>query len=108
MTTGDRIPLASPGVSLEIGFMPVCGGQGYSPNILLYRQLDSAVQGLLGIDVDDLGVSTFARQVDVNFDLHPHGQCDRSRDQCPVKVDDDCLTCTSQMLSNALSLDHER
>jgi hypothetical protein len=25
-----------------------------------------------------------------------------------VKVDDDCLTCTSQMLSNALSLDHER
>ncbi len=43
----------------------------------------------------------------MNLDLHPHAQRDRSRDQCSMKVDDDCLAVASQMLPNTLSLDHD-
>jgi hypothetical protein len=65
------------------------------------------VQGLFGIDVDNFGISIFARQVNMNLDPHPHAQSDRSRDQCSMKVDDDCLAFASQRFSNPLSLDHD-
>jgi len=88
---------------LRIEFRPVIWRQGYTPNVLWFRQCDPAVQGLLRMDVDNLGKRTFVRQNDANLDLHADTQRNERGDQCSVKVDNDCIAFTGQRFTGALS-----
>ena len=62
--------------------------------------------GLIRIDVNNLGSSTFIRQKNMNFDSHPHAQWDSSRDQCSMEVDDEGLALASQRFCRTPGLDH--
>ena len=70
-------------------FVPVVRQQRDAPNILWFCQLDSAVSGLVRIDVHNLCRCIFVCAVDMNGDFHPYPQRNGSHHQCPMENDDD-------------------
>jgi hypothetical protein len=65
------------------------------------------VSGLIWIDVHNLCGSAFVCHADMNGDLHPYSQPNRSHDQRTMEIDDKCLSVAGQGFSDALNLDHD-
>ena len=85
--------------------MPIIRWQRYSPNVLRSLQFDSAVPGLVWIDVHDLGRCAFVCEADMNRDFHPYAQRNGGHNQGTMEVDDECLAFAGQRFVDTKSLD---
>jgi len=85
---------------------PVVRWKRQTPNVLRFFQRDSTNEGLLGINVDNLGSSTFVRDNDVNFDLQSSMEWDRRGNPCSMAVDNNRFTVAGQWFIETLCRDH--
>ena len=86
--------------------MPIIRRQRDSPNVLRSLQFNSAVPGLVWIDVHDLGRSAFVCETDMNRDFHRYTQRNGGHDQGTMEVDDECLAFAGHRFVDTMSLDH--
>jgi hypothetical protein len=98
MTTARRssgCALMSSGVRVH---SPSMRRQGHSPDILWTIKFNSAVQQILGIDIDNASLGVLVGQIYVNRDSRTATQRDRSRNQCSMKTHQDSLAVTRKIL----------
>lgn len=99
-STGAENPMELPSVPQERSLMslmssgvrvhtPIMRRQGHSPDVSWTIKLDSAVQQILGIDIDNSRFGELIGQIHVNRDSRFGRQRDRSRNQRSMKTHKD-------------------